>query len=89
MIIWKGLEKMKELIKADIKGLTVKLWEDLVYSNIIGCSVYVLLILDSNGDIYIEELGDNKEKALDYYKTTLSDIIDIGVYGRGDHFEDY
>lgn len=73
---------MKELIKADIKGLTVKLWEDLVYSNIIECSVYILLILDSNGDIYIEELGDDKEKALNYYKATLSDIIDIGIYER-------
>ena len=66
---------MIELISANIEGLTVSLWKDLAHRNIIGRSVYVLTIKGCEGGFYIEDLGDNKEKALNYYTNTLIDII--------------
>lgn len=65
-----------ELIKISINGLTVKLWEKLTNRNIIGRSIYTITIEDCEGGIYTKGLGDNKEKALNYFMDVIIDIID-------------
>ena len=65
-----------ELIKASVKGLTVKLWEKLANHNVIGRSVYTITIEDGEGGMYTKGLGDNKEKALIYFLDVIIDIVD-------------
>lgn len=78
-----------ELIKVNIKGLTVKLWEKLSNRYITGRSIYTITIEDCEGGIHIKDLGDDKEKALNYYRNIFNDIIDIELIERGKENENY
>ncbi len=59
-------------IETNVKGIDLVLFENKVYKNVIGRSVYSISYY--NNGTFIKDVGNDKEKALSIYQDMIKDL---------------